>query len=63
MTFPRRDCQRKWFAEQLELAKQLGYPVVLHIREAFGDCMDIFTHTVTDCAELCIAIPEALKRL
>ena len=36
-----RDCQRKWFAEQLELAKQLGYPVVLHIREAFGDCMDI----------------------
>lgn len=36
-----RDCQRKWFAEQLELAKQLGYPVMLHIREAFGDCMDI----------------------
>ena len=36
-----RDCQRKWFAEQLELAKQLDYPVVLHIREAFGDCMDI----------------------
>ena len=37
---PRED-QRRWFAEQLELAKQLGYPVVLHIREAFGDCMDI----------------------
>lgn len=36
-----REQQRKWFAEQLELAKQLGYPVVLHIREAFGDCMDI----------------------
>lgn len=37
---PRED-QRRWFAEQLELAKQLGLPVVLHIREAFGDCMDI----------------------
>ena len=37
---PRED-QRKWFAEQPDLAKQLGYPVVLHIREAFGDCMDI----------------------
>lgn len=37
---PRED-QRRWFAEQLDLAKQLGYPVVLHIREAFGDCMDI----------------------
>lgn len=36
-----REHQRKWFAEQLDLAKQLGYPVVLHIREAFGDCMDI----------------------
>lgn len=37
---PRED-QKKWFVEQLELAKQLGYPVVLHIREAFGDCMEI----------------------
>ena len=37
---PRED-QKKWFAEQLELAKQLDYPVVLHIREAFGDAMDI----------------------
>lgn len=36
-----RDIQRAWFVEQLELAKQLGYPVVLHIREAFGDCMEI----------------------
>lgn len=36
-----RDIQRAWFTEQLELAKQLGYPVVLHIREAFGDCMEI----------------------
>ncbi len=39
--FSPREDQRKWFVEQLELAKQLGFPVVLHIREAFGDCMDI----------------------
>ena len=39
--FSPREVQRKWFAEQLELAKQLGCPVVLHIREAFGDCMEI----------------------
>lgn len=37
---PRED-QRKWFVEQLELAKQLNYPVVLHIREAFEDCINI----------------------
>lgn len=39
--FSPRDVQRRWFAKQLELAIQFKYPVVLHIREAFGDCMDI----------------------
>lgn len=36
-----REEQKRWFGAQLELAKQSDYPVVLHIREAFGDCMDI----------------------
>lgn len=39
--FAPRDLQRKWFSEQLELAISLKMPVSLHIREAFGDCMDI----------------------
>jgi len=39
--FSPRDVQRKWFVEQLELAKQMKLPVSLHIREAFGDCMEI----------------------
>jgi TatD DNase family protein len=39
--FSPRDVQRKWFTEQLELAEELRLPVSLHIREAFGDCMDI----------------------
>jgi TatD DNase family protein len=39
--FAPRDVQKKWFALQLELAQQLKLPVSLHIREAFGDCMDI----------------------
>ena len=39
--FAPRDVQRKWFAQQLELAISLKMPVSLHIREAFGDCMDI----------------------
>lgn len=39
--FSPREVQRKWFVEQLELAHELDMPVVLHIREAFGDCMDI----------------------
>ncbi|MEG1810448.1 MAG: TatD family hydrolase [Clostridia bacterium] len=40
-TFSAHEIQRKWFATQLELAIQLNVPVVLHIREAFGECMDI----------------------
>ncbi len=39
--FAPRETQRRVFAEQLTLAQSLGFPVVLHIREAFGDCMDI----------------------
>ncbi|OQB22306.1 MAG: putative deoxyribonuclease YcfH [Firmicutes bacterium ADurb.Bin182] len=39
--FSPREIQKKWFVEQLELAKELRLPVSLHIREAFGDCMDI----------------------
>ena len=39
--FSPREVQRKWFVEQLELARELDMPVTLHIREAFGDCMDI----------------------
>lgn len=39
--FAPRDVQKKWFIAQLELARELDMPVILHIREAFGDCMDI----------------------
>lgn len=39
--FAPRETQRLWFAEQLDAAQGMGVPVVLHIREAFGDCMDI----------------------
>ncbi len=38
---PSREEQKKWFDIQLSLAGELGVPVVLHIREAFGDGMDI----------------------
>jgi len=39
--FSPRDVQRKCFREQLELAGQLGLPVIIHDREAHGDTMDI----------------------
>ncbi len=39
--FHPREVQIKTFAAQLELARELGLPVILHVREAFGDAMDL----------------------
>ncbi|NLN14518.1 MAG: TatD family hydrolase [Tissierellia bacterium] len=36
-----RDIQRKWFREQLKLAKELNLPVVIHSREATKETYDI----------------------
>lgn len=36
-----KDIQKKWFRRQLELAKELDLPVVIHSREASKDCFDI----------------------
>ncbi|MBQ9833232.1 MAG: TatD family hydrolase [Clostridia bacterium] len=39
--FAPRRTQCEWFSLQLDFAKRVNKPVILHIREAFGDCMDI----------------------
>ncbi len=36
-----REIQKKWFCLQLELAEEVGVPVVIHDREAHGDTMEI----------------------
>ena len=36
-----RDVQRKWFKKQLELAKEVNLPVVIHSREADQETFDI----------------------
>lgn len=36
-----RDLQKKWFACQLEVAKQIKLPIIIHDRDAHKDCMDI----------------------
>ncbi|MDD3704607.1 MAG: TatD family hydrolase [Clostridiaceae bacterium] len=40
--FSPRDVQKKRFIEQVDLARQLGLPVIIHDREAHGDVIDIF---------------------
>ena len=36
-----REVQKLWFDKQLSIAERAGLPVVLHVRDAMGDCMDI----------------------
>ncbi len=38
---PEREIQKKWFVRQLNLAKEVGLPVVIHSREAAQDTVDI----------------------
>lgn len=35
------EVQRKWFIRQLELAKELDMPVVIHDRDSKGECLEI----------------------
>lgn len=37
----KRENQIKWFKIQMELAKEVKLPVIIHDRDAHGDCMDI----------------------
>ena len=39
--FSPRDLQRKWFKRQLQLAKEVDLPVIIHSREAAKECFDI----------------------
>ena len=36
-----RETQKKWLRLQLDLARETGYPVIIHDREAHGDVMEI----------------------
>lgn len=35
-----RDIQRKWFREQIKLAKEVDLPIIIHDREAHGEVFD-----------------------
>ena len=39
--FSPRDVQKKWFVLQMELARKLAKPVVIHSREAIAETMDV----------------------
>lgn len=39
--FSPRDVQKKWFIEQIRLAKEVNLPIIIHDRDANQDVMDI----------------------
>ena len=43
-----RELQRKWFEDQLELAHELGLPLVVHSREADADTMAVIRNAPPD---------------
>lgn len=38
---PEKEIQKKWFIKQLELAKEIDFPVIIHSRDASKDSFDI----------------------
>ncbi len=46
--FSPRDVQRGVFAEQLELARRVGKPIVVHTREALDDTLAILAESAVD---------------
>lgn len=38
-----RDVQRKWFKKQIDLAKEVNLPIIIHDREANGEVFEILT--------------------
>mgnify|MGYP002581277021 CR=1 FL=1 len=53
---PDRSIQKKWFLEQLALAKELEKPVIIHSRNAAKDTLDLIREgyrvaLVTDCID------------
>ena len=42
---PDRDIQKKWFIRQIELAKEIKKPIIIHSRDAAKDTLDIIKET------------------
>ena len=44
---PERDVQKKWFKAQIELAQEIGLPIVIHSRDAAEDTVNILKEYLT----------------
>ena len=48
--FSKKDVQKKWFARQIDLARELSMPIIIHDRDAHMDTMEILKeHKAWEC--------------
>lgn len=60
-----RDEQRKWFKRQIELAKEVNLPIIIHDRDAHGETFDILKEYdvgSTGCVMHCYASSVEMAR-
>ncbi|MCD7751808.1 MAG: TatD family hydrolase [Lachnospiraceae bacterium] len=63
---PSRDLQKKWFAAQIQLAKEKGKPVIIHSRDAAQDTCDLMkAEQAKDCGGVvhCFSYSKEMARL
>lgn len=63
-----REAQRAWFLRQIELAKELDLPYIVHDRDAHADCLDIIKKSgyfrgVMHCYSGSVEMMEELVKL
>jgi len=54
-----KDKQKEVLLEQLELAQQIGKPVIFHCRKAYDDLIELLTQFQTGCSSCPMACPGA----
>lgn len=57
-----RDTQKEFFVSQINLAKELDMPVIVHDREAHGDTLDILRKTVPKGVVHCFSGSKEMAR-
>ena len=65
---PERDVQKYWFRKQLELAKELQMPYIIHDRDAHADTLDIirevgYTKGVMHCYSGSVEMAKVLIKM
>ena len=58
-----KECQKKWFSYQLQLAQEMHLPLILHIRDAYDDALEMLQqHALLRCGGVAHCFSGDLER-